>query len=512
MVYITTLPLYFFSMVNRIRRVSPAVPVPDLRVAFLVTKAPSEPWSMVRTTLEAMLTQVFPREFDVWLCDEAPAPETVAWCAERGVQISTRQGIDAYQRTTWPRRRRCKEGNLAWFYDNYGYDRYDVVAQLDADHVPGPGYLIEMVRPFREPGVGYVAAPSVCDANREVSWSVRGRLHEEAGFHGPLQTGHNDGYGPVCIGSHYAVRTQALQTIGGIGPELAEDFSTAYLLNVAGWHGVFAINAHAHGDGPDTFAAVVTQEFQWSRSLTTLLLTLMPRTISRLPDRLATRCFFSLVFTPLVAVTALAGLVLIGVAAAFDIPWVRVNYFVFIGYWWLLAGWVIAVLAILRRRRLLRPQDAPLLSWERWLYVLSRGPFVFYGAVVAVLDVVSPRAIDFKVTPKGQTGPEPFPTGLVLPFAAIVLALTTCALWGLRNPRVIGYVALCLLSATIYLVVMIALCRLHAASVRRRLGLTRAAAFELVGRPLGVALLVSVPVVIGWIAVPMTIARLLTGG
>ena len=42
------------------------------------------------------------------------------------------------------------------------------------------------------------------------------------------------GLAPSCIGSHYAVRTHALKTIGGIGPELAEDFSTSFLLTSAG--------------------------------------------------------------------------------------------------------------------------------------------------------------------------------------------------------------------------------------------------------------------------------------
>jgi cellulose synthase (UDP-forming) len=116
-----------------------------------------------------------------------------------------------------------------------------VVSQLDCDHVPSPTYLSEMVRPFSDPAVGYVAAPSVCDANAGSSWAARGRLHREATFHGAFQLGHSGGWAPACIGSHYAVRTRALRDIGGIGPELAEDFSTSFLFNAAGWQGAFAI-------------------------------------------------------------------------------------------------------------------------------------------------------------------------------------------------------------------------------------------------------------------------------
>jgi len=88
--------------------------------------------------------------------------------------------VTDYHRLTWPRRTKCKEGNLAYFYDHYGYDNYDFVVQLDVDHTPSPGYLKAMLQPFWDPRVGYVSAPSICDRNAAESWSARGRLHAEA--------------------------------------------------------------------------------------------------------------------------------------------------------------------------------------------------------------------------------------------------------------------------------------------------------------------------------------------
>jgi hypothetical protein len=84
------LPIWFFFWIWRMRRPDPALEVPELRTAMVVTKAPSEPWPVVRETLEAMLSQDFPYLYDVWLADEAPAPETVSWCGAHGVRISTR--------------------------------------------------------------------------------------------------------------------------------------------------------------------------------------------------------------------------------------------------------------------------------------------------------------------------------------------------------------------------------------------------------------------------------------
>src|SRR5690606_36107387 len=218
--WLSGLPFYYLTIIGGARVPAANARIPDdSRVAMVVTKAPSKPFEVVQETLRAMLAQ--PRPHDTWLADEDPSPETLAWCAENGVKVSTRKGRPDYHRQEWPRRTRCKEGNLAFFYDEYGYDNYDFVVQLDADHVPTPTYLDEMLKAFADPAVGYVSAPSICDKNAKESWSARARLYSDATTHGPLQAGYTGGWAPLCIGSHYAVRTKALKSIGGLGPDLA---------------------------------------------------------------------------------------------------------------------------------------------------------------------------------------------------------------------------------------------------------------------------------------------------
>src|SRR5258706_12755580 len=415
--------------VNRLRKVNPDIAIPALRVAFAVTHAPSEPWPVVRRTLEAMQAQRYPLPFDVWICSERPTKEILDWCTERGVSVSTRDAEPAYQRENWPRRTRCKDGNLAYFYDCWAYRSYDVVVQLDCDHVPGRGCLAEMVRPFSDPAIGYVAAPSVCDANAGGSWAARGRLHKEATFHGAFQLGHSDGVAPLCIGSHYAVRTEALRQIGGIGPDLAEDFSTTFLLNAAGWHGAFAIDAEAHGDGPNTFPAMTVQEFQWSRSLTTILLGLVPRNLRRLPWRLRFRFLYALSYYGLLVSTTLVGLALGPIAAVAGQPCINVNYLGFLAHWWSISLWFILITALLRRRNLLRAPPGPLVSWENWLYSLTRWPFVALGICAALLLLVRPRPISFMVTPKEAGGLDPLPVKFVLPFTVISVLSSSAAIF-----------------------------------------------------------------------------------
>lgn len=499
--YLSALPVYFLMTANRLQRVDPRLQVPPLRVAFVVTKAPSEPWAVARVTLEAMLGQRFPHDHDVWLCDEDPTDETLQWCARHGVTVSTRHGVSAYHRPTWPRRTRCKEGNLAYFYDHWGYRCYDVVAQLDCDHVPGPDYLAAMVRPFADDAVGYVAAPSVCDAGADNSWSARGRLHREATFHGPLQAGHGPTLAPVCIGSHYAVCTAAVAEIGGVGPELAEDFSTTLLLNSAGWQGVFALDAEAHGDGPLTFAALVTQEFQWSRSLTTLLLGLVPRHLGRLPWQLRVRFCYVLMFYGLLAATTLGGLLLPPIAAVTGIVWARVNYLEFLGRWWLLSLVLLATVLFLRRRGLLRPRAAPVVSWENWLYALARWPWVAWGVLAACRQLLRPTPLTFRVTPKAREGWEPLPVRLVAPYLVIAAGLGSAAFVGEIRGGPVGYVGLCLLGALAYAAVATAVPVLHGSEAARAAGVGRLRGVRQTAPvpsalAAGVLLLVAVPVLL----------------
>ncbi|MFI1720490.1 glycosyltransferase [Streptomyces sp. NPDC020489] len=472
LLYLTYLPLHFLVALNRMRRFNPAVKVPALHTAFVVTRAPSESWDIARGTLEAMLDQEFPYAYDVWLCDEDPSDEILTWCRTQGVGVSCRYGRGDYHRAQWPRRTRCKEGNLAFFYDHWGYEHYDVVAQLDCDHVPGPRYLAEVIRPFADPSIGYVAAPSVCDSNAEQSWSARGRLQREALFHGPVQLGHSAGLAPVCIGSHYAVRTRALKDIGGLGPELAEDFSTTFLLTSAGWQGAFAINAEAHGEGPITFGAMVTQEFQWSRSLTVMLLGMLPRHLTRMPLKLKIRFGVALLYYPLLAVATVTGILLPPIAAITGAPWINVNYLEFLAHFWSMSLWLLPLTLLCRRRGLLRPNNVPLFSWEIWLFGLSRWPYVAWGVLAAVVQKLRPRQITFKVTPKKRDGLERLPLRAVAPYLVITLLLSGSALVGQFTGPAVGYVFLCLLGAASYAAVTLVIGALHVKETARATGVT----------------------------------------
>ena len=53
LIYITCYPAFFVLAANHLRNVSRSVAVPLLRTAFVVTRAPSEPWDVAKSTLTA---------------------------------------------------------------------------------------------------------------------------------------------------------------------------------------------------------------------------------------------------------------------------------------------------------------------------------------------------------------------------------------------------------------------------------------------------------------------------
>jgi cellulose synthase (UDP-forming) len=460
--WVTLLPVYFLLIYFSARRQAGSLCLPPgSRVAMVVTKAPSEPFSVVRQTLEAMLDQDPPH--DTWLADEDPAPETLAWCAARGIGVSTRRGRPDYHRAAWPRRTRCKEGNLAYFYDHFGYEQYDFVVQLDADHIPTRTYLREMLKPFADPRVGYVSAPSICDLNAHESWSARGRLYLEASLHGALQAGYNGGWAPLCIGSHYAVRTKALRQCGGLGPELAEDHSTTLMMNANGWRGVHAIDAIAHGDGPRTFADLATQEFQWSRSLVTILLQYSPALVGRLSPKLKFQFLFSQLWYPLFSLS---------MAIMFALPIIALlsgRNFVSVSYPDFLVRFVpistVLVLMALRWRAAghYRPYDAKVLSWEGALFLFARWPWSLWGCMMAVRDWVTGSFVDFRVTPKGNGEVGPLPPRVIAPYAILALISALPPLLVNDAGAARGFYAFAILNAFLYAGLFFAIVLLHAA-------------------------------------------------
>jgi cellulose synthase (UDP-forming) len=465
--YTLAMPAYFIFFLGRMRRPNPALALlPGLRVTFATTFVPgAEGVEVLERTVIAMRDQIgYPH--DVWVLDEGNTPEVRALCARVGVHHFSRKGIDRYQAPLWPFKAKTKAGNYnAWldWMRSRGI-QYDILLQMDTDHVPQPGYMMEMLRPFADPAVAYVAAPSITSGNRRESWAVAARYEVEATLHGALQMGYNGGYAPLIIGSHAAFRVAALERIGGFQHTLAEDHHNTLRLNAAGMSGLFSPDAIAIGDGATCFADAMVQEYQWARALTQVLLNFFPKDGRTLRPRLWAQFLFAETWYPLFALTQLIGWLSPIIALLTGRPWVRVDYFAFFGLQLPVTLSCLGIVWWVKRRGWLRPRESALLSWRSALLMLARWPFVLMAVAEAVLGWITKRDFPFRVTPKGARGVKALPIRLLAPYAVIVLGSLAAIAIHLRSGGardVDGYLYLALVNAALYVALIVAVMALN---------------------------------------------------
>lgn len=81
----------------------------------------------------------------------------------------------------------------------------------------------------------------------------------------------------MCSHVGVAEAAHSCSQIGGIGPELNEDYSTSHIMTAHGFKGVFGIDTIANGDGPENFEDCMRQEYQWARSAMVLVTRYLPQ-------------------------------------------------------------------------------------------------------------------------------------------------------------------------------------------------------------------------------------------
>ncbi|MBO0728663.1 MAG: glycosyltransferase [Acidimicrobiaceae bacterium] len=509
--YTLGLPGYFLFFVGRMRRPHPAlVPPPGLRVAFATTFVPgAESLRVLERTIRAMKGQEgYP--CDVWVLDEGNRPEVRELCRRVAANHFSRRLRQRYQQPAWPFKARTKAGNYnAWldWLRSQATD-YDVLLQMDTDHAPEPGYLIQMLRPFADPAVGYVAAPSISSGNGGDSWVASARTATDGPHHGAVQMGFNGGFAPMIFGSHAAFRVCALREIGGFQHTLAEDQHNTLRLNAAGWRGVFNPDAIAIGNGPESFADAMVQEYQWARAVTQLLLEFFLDDKRGLPLRLQLTFVFRQTWYPLFAGSQLLTWLVPIVALLSGHPLVSVGYLAWFALHALSTLTVLVAVIWVRREGWLRPAGVRVLTWRSALLILARWPFW----LVAVLEAIAGRAMGrdfaFRVTPKGGGDRKPLPMRVIAPYTLLVLGPLAAIVYYLWRGETTAnsYLYLATASAGMYLVLISSVVVLNHRENRHTWGVPRWSALRMHAHAHVVTLvLMGLLVAIGTVALPQSV-------
>lgn len=188
-------------------------------------------------------------EHETFVLDDGDSDELRNVCSELGVHYLRRAGGE-----------HAKAGNV-----NAGLARTrgEMVVILDADHVPAPTFLLQVLPHFVDAEVAFVQAPQYYD-NR-VNLIATGAAEAQRMFYELVCPGKNYFNAAFCVGTNVMFRRSALAEIGGIWTgSNSEDIWTSLELHRRGWKSVYVPQVLALGLAPEEIEPFLKQQLRWA--------------------------------------------------------------------------------------------------------------------------------------------------------------------------------------------------------------------------------------------------------
>ncbi|EWY37749.1 hypothetical protein N825_09215 [Skermanella stibiiresistens SB22] len=422
-----------FVISNPLNRKSIPIDVtdPDLPSVDIVIPTYDEEANLLLITLTAAVSLDYPKsKFKVYLlddggtaqkCNQADALKADAarrraeklkeLCAATGAIYLTRE-----------RNEHAKAGNINASLSKIGGD---LIAILDADHVPSSDFLLKTVGFFvKDPGIALVQTPHFFLNPDPVEYNLRTfpRMPSENElFYRNIQPGLDRWNAAFFCGSAALLRRTALEEVGGIsGTSITEDCETAMDLHAQGYRSAYLDEPLIAGLQPESFVSFIGQRSRWAQGMIQILLlknVLWRRglTVAQRLCYLSNSLYWFFVFIrPIFVLGPLCYLF-------FGLQIVRTNVPEFFAY---ILPHIVA--SVMLPNILNGKVRWPFIS-ELYEYVLS---LHLSRAVLSVLW--NPRAPQFKVTAKGETMTSNRASPLAGPFVWMVLILSAgmvAAVW-----------------------------------------------------------------------------------
>lgn len=247
------------------RRPRPIAPRIGLKVGVVTTIVPgAEPLGMLEETLRALVSLDYPH--DTWVLDEGDDEEVKALCRRAGAFHFSRKNSPQYQTNGGVFQVRSKHGNYNAWLDETGYDRYEIIAAFDPDHVPASSFLTNVLGYFEDPGIGYVQVAQAY-YNQRVSFIARGAAEETYEYYSCTQMAAYCFDQPAIVGCHNTHRVSALREVGGFAAHDADDLLIGLRYQARGWRGVYVPRILARGLTPVDWDGYLRQQLRWARSV-----------------------------------------------------------------------------------------------------------------------------------------------------------------------------------------------------------------------------------------------------
>jgi cellulose synthase/poly-beta-1,6-N-acetylglucosamine synthase-like glycosyltransferase/peptidoglycan/xylan/chitin deacetylase (PgdA/CDA1 family) len=142
--------------------------------------------------------------------------------------------------------------------------RYDLIVMMDGDTVFEPATVGELVQPFADPSVGAVAGNAKV-GNKDSLIGAWQHIEYVMGFNLDRRMYDILRCMPTIPGAVGAFRRSALERVGGMSDDtLAEDTDITMAMHRDGWRVVYAENARAWTEAPESVQQLWSQRYRWS--------------------------------------------------------------------------------------------------------------------------------------------------------------------------------------------------------------------------------------------------------
>ncbi|MDX3711369.1 glycosyltransferase [Streptomyces europaeiscabiei] len=142
--------------------------------------------------------------------------------------------------------------------------RHEIIVMMDGDTVFERSTVRELVQPFADPRVGAVAGNAKV-GNRDSMIGAWQHIEYVMGFNLDRRMYDILRCMPTIPGAVGAFRREALERVGGMSEDtLAEDTDITMAMHRDGWHVVYAENARAWTEAPESVQQLWSQRYRWS--------------------------------------------------------------------------------------------------------------------------------------------------------------------------------------------------------------------------------------------------------
>ena len=139
----------------------------------------------------------------------------------------------------------------------------DFFCIFDADFVPSPDFIEQVLPFFTDEAVAFVQTPQTYGNLHTMI--ARGAGYMQTVFYRFVQPGRNHFNAAFCVGTNVMFRRTAIHEIGGIyADSKSEDVWTSLKLHERGWRSLYLARTLAVGDAPETIEAYTKQQLRWA--------------------------------------------------------------------------------------------------------------------------------------------------------------------------------------------------------------------------------------------------------